>query len=158
MLIPQAPLQLIHALHAQPDLLGSSLGCRLSAFYAARTLSDLPMDFTLPTAFFLIVYFMGGLRYNAAAFFGMYGVTLLTMLVAQVWRAGLAAGQGTGRAAGDGAGCQSLPCLGRCRRGAAPHPRSPSPLRPTTLACRAWACCWASSPWCPRPRRPWPPW
>lgn len=56
---------------------------RLSAFYAARTLSDLPMDFTLPTAFFLIVYFMGGLRYNAAAFFGMYGVTLLTMLVAQ---------------------------------------------------------------------------
>ncbi|KAI3436788.1 hypothetical protein D9Q98_006199 [Chlorella vulgaris] len=56
---------------------------RLSAFYAARTLSDVPSDFTLPTAFFLVVYMMGGLRYNAAAFFGMYGTMLLTMLVAQ---------------------------------------------------------------------------
>jgi hypothetical protein len=58
--------------------------CRLSAFYLARTLSDLPMDFALPTVLIIIVYFMGGLRYNALAFFGIYGVALLCMLVAQV--------------------------------------------------------------------------
>lgn len=29
---------------------------------------------------------MGGLRYNAAAFFGFYGTNLLAMLVAQVGR------------------------------------------------------------------------
>ncbi len=37
-----------------------------------------------PQGFFIIVYFMGGLRYNAGAFFGSYGTMLLTMLVAQV--------------------------------------------------------------------------
>ena len=58
--------------------------CRLSAFYLARSLSDLPMDFAMPTALIIIVYFMGGLRYNALAFFGIYGVALLSMLVAQV--------------------------------------------------------------------------
>ena len=42
------------------------------------------MDFALPTVLIIIVYFMGGLRYNALAFFGIYGVALLSMLVAQV--------------------------------------------------------------------------
>ena len=36
---------------------------RLSAFYFARTASDLPIDCTIPTIFIIIVYFMGGLRY-----------------------------------------------------------------------------------------------
>jgi hypothetical protein len=42
--------------------------------------------------FFIIVYFMGGLRYNAGAFFGSYGTMLLTMLVAQVGVGGGCAG------------------------------------------------------------------
>ena len=36
---------------------------RLSAFYFARTASDLPIDCTIPTFFIIIVYFMGGLRW-----------------------------------------------------------------------------------------------
>ena len=56
---------------------------RLSAFYLARLLSDFPMDLTIPTGFIIIVYFMAGLRYNALAFFGMYGTLLLSMFVAQ---------------------------------------------------------------------------
>ncbi|KAL4457859.1 hypothetical protein ABPG75_012724 [Micractinium tetrahymenae] len=56
---------------------------RLSAFFFARTLSDLPMSFALPTGFIIIVYFMAGMRYNAAAFFGVYGTCLLSILVAQ---------------------------------------------------------------------------
>lgn len=38
---------------------------RLSAFYVARTVSDLPMDCFLPSLFTWIVYFMAGLRLNA---------------------------------------------------------------------------------------------
>ena len=56
---------------------------RLSAFYLARLLSDFPMDLSIPTGFIIIVYFMAGLRYNAAAFFGIYGTLLLSMFVAQ---------------------------------------------------------------------------
>jgi hypothetical protein len=56
---------------------------RLSAFYVARTLSDIPTDMSVPSMLILIVYFMAGLRYNAAAFFGIYGALLLSMLVAQ---------------------------------------------------------------------------
>lgn len=56
---------------------------RLSAFYIARTASDLPMDFAIPTAFLIIVYFMGGLRHSAAAFFANYGTVILSMFVAQ---------------------------------------------------------------------------
>lgn len=56
---------------------------RLSAFYIARSLSDFPADMTIPSGFIIIVYFMAGLRYNAAAFFGVYGTLLLSMFVAQ---------------------------------------------------------------------------
>jgi len=56
---------------------------RLSAFYVARTLSDIPTDMSVPSGLVIIVYFMAGLRYNAAAFFGIYGALLLSMLVAQ---------------------------------------------------------------------------
>lgn len=56
---------------------------RLSAFYIARVLSDFPTDMSIPSLFIIIVYFMVGLRYTAAAFFGIYGTLLLTMFVAQ---------------------------------------------------------------------------
>lgn len=54
---------------------------RLSAFYFARTASDLPMDMAIPTIFLLLVYFMGGLRYSAAAFFANFFTVILVMLV-----------------------------------------------------------------------------
>ncbi|KAL3132535.1 hypothetical protein ABBQ32_009078 [Trebouxia sp. C0010 RCD-2024] len=56
---------------------------RLSAFYFARTASDLPMDMAIPTLFLLLVYFMGHLRYTAAAFFANFFTVILVMLVAQ---------------------------------------------------------------------------
>lgn len=56
---------------------------RLSAFYFARTASDLPMDMAIPTLFLLLVYFMGHLRYTAAAFFANFSTVILVMLVAQ---------------------------------------------------------------------------
>lgn len=56
---------------------------RLSAFYIARTASDLPMDFAIPALFLVIIYFMGGLRYSAAAFFSNFFANMLCMLVAQ---------------------------------------------------------------------------
>ena len=54
---------------------------RLSAFYFARTASDLPMDMAIPTLFLLLVYFMGHLRYTAAAFFANFFTIILVMLV-----------------------------------------------------------------------------
>ncbi len=54
---------------------------RLSAFYFARTASDLPMDMAIPTLFLLLVYFMGHLRYTAAAFFANFFTVILIMLV-----------------------------------------------------------------------------
>ena len=54
---------------------------RLSAFYFARTASDLPMDMAIPTLFLLLVYFMGHLRYTAAAFFSNFFTVILVMLV-----------------------------------------------------------------------------
>ncbi len=54
---------------------------RLSAFYFARMASDLPMDFAIPTIFLILIYFMGGLRYNAAAFFSNFFTVMLVALV-----------------------------------------------------------------------------
>ena len=42
---------------------------KLSAFYFARTSSDMPMDLVIPTVFILIVYFMSGLRTDNAKYF-----------------------------------------------------------------------------------------
>ncbi|EIE25035.1 P-loop containing nucleoside triphosphate hydrolase protein [Coccomyxa subellipsoidea C-169] len=56
---------------------------RLSAFYFARTASDLPMDFAVPTIFIVIIYFMAHLRYTAEAFFGNFFTVILMGLVAQ---------------------------------------------------------------------------
>ncbi|KXZ52591.1 hypothetical protein GPECTOR_9g636 [Gonium pectorale] len=56
---------------------------RLSAFYAARTLSDLPMDCLLPSLFTWIVYWMSGLRIDAGAFFACWSSVILLVLTAQ---------------------------------------------------------------------------
>ncbi|KAK9826122.1 hypothetical protein WJX81_005488 [Elliptochloris bilobata] len=56
---------------------------RLSAFYFARTASDLPMELSLPAGYILITYFMGGLRRDAGAFFANLLGTMLVTLVAQ---------------------------------------------------------------------------
>eukprot|EP00198_Chlamydomonas_reinhardtii_P001397 XP_001690733.1 predicted protein [Chlamydomonas reinhardtii] len=56
---------------------------RLSAFYVARTVSDLPMDCFLPSLFTWIVYFMAGLRLNAGAFFANWASVILIVLTSQ---------------------------------------------------------------------------
>jgi hypothetical protein len=53
---------------------------RLSAFYFARTASDLPMELSLPAGFLVLTYFMGGLRRDAGAFFANTLGTMLTTL------------------------------------------------------------------------------
>ncbi len=70
---------------------------RLSAYYAARCLADLPVEVFNTTLFVTIVYFFGGLRLAAAAFFGNLLAMLLIVLVAQVIEWG---GRGTAGAAG----------------------------------------------------------
>lgn len=56
---------------------------RVSAFYLSSALSDLPMDCALPCLFVIIIYFMGGLRLTAGAFFANLFGLVLNVLVAQ---------------------------------------------------------------------------
>ena len=56
---------------------------RLSAFYFARTASDVPMEVTIPTVFIVIIYFMAGLRLSAWAFVANWASVTLCLLVAQ---------------------------------------------------------------------------
>ncbi|GLC39402.1 hypothetical protein PLESTM_000892900 [Pleodorina starrii] len=56
---------------------------RLSAYYLARTLSDLPMDCFLPSLFVWIIYWMAGLRLDAGAFFAHWASILLIVLTSQ---------------------------------------------------------------------------
>ncbi|XP_011042541.1 PREDICTED: ABC transporter G family member 22 isoform X2 [Populus euphratica] len=58
---------------------------RLSAYFLARTTSDLPLDLILPVLFLLVVYFMAGLRLSAAPFF----LTVLTVFLCIVAAQGL---------------------------------------------------------------------
>ncbi|KAL9235952.1 hypothetical protein vseg_010670 [Gypsophila vaccaria] len=58
---------------------------RLSAYFLARTTSDLPLDLVLPLLFLLVVYFMAGLRLDAGTFF----YTLLTVFLCIVAAQGL---------------------------------------------------------------------
>uniref|UniRef100_A0A6N2MTT3 sucrose-phosphate phosphatase n=1 Tax=Salix viminalis TaxID=40686 RepID=A0A6N2MTT3_SALVM len=58
---------------------------RLSAYFLARTTSDLPLDLILPVLFLLVVYFMAGLRMSAASFF----LTMLTVFLSIVAAQGL---------------------------------------------------------------------
>ncbi|CAI5481441.1 unnamed protein product [Closterium sp. Yama58-4] len=56
---------------------------RLSAYYLSRQLSDLPMEWLLPTLFLLISYFMASLKLTAGAFFGLLFSTYLIVTTAQ---------------------------------------------------------------------------
>ncbi|GAB4832122.1 hypothetical protein Ancab_006141 [Ancistrocladus abbreviatus] len=58
---------------------------KLSAYFAARNISDLPLDLLLLTMFMLIVYFMVGLKLSFAAF----SLTLLTVSLSIVAAQGL---------------------------------------------------------------------
>ncbi|GLI63140.1 hypothetical protein VaNZ11_006048 [Volvox africanus] len=56
---------------------------RLSAYYLARTASDLPMDCFLPSLFVWIIYWMTGLRIHPGAFFAHWASVLLIVLTSQ---------------------------------------------------------------------------
>ncbi|KMT11590.1 hypothetical protein BVRB_5g109050 [Beta vulgaris subsp. vulgaris] len=58
---------------------------RLSAYFLARTTSDLPLDLVLPVLFLLVVYFMAGLRLDAGTFF----LTVLTVFLCIIAAQGL---------------------------------------------------------------------
>jgi len=57
---------------------------RLSAYFLARTMSDLPLDLILSVLFLLVVYFMAGLRLSAASFFLTILTVFLCIIAAQV--------------------------------------------------------------------------
>ncbi|KAK6134011.1 hypothetical protein DH2020_032253 [Rehmannia glutinosa] len=56
---------------------------RLSSYYIARTIGDLPMELVLPTIFVTIAYWMGGLKPSLVTFLLTLSVVLLNVLVAQ---------------------------------------------------------------------------
>lgn len=56
---------------------------RLSSYFAARMVADLPMELILPVIFISITYWMGGLKPAAANFFINLAVMLLSVLVSQ---------------------------------------------------------------------------
>ncbi|KAI3991336.1 hypothetical protein MKX01_034655 [Papaver californicum] len=58
---------------------------KLSAYFIARTTSDLPLDLFLPVLFLLVVYFMAGLRLSVGPFF----LTMLTLFLSIVAAQGL---------------------------------------------------------------------
>ncbi|XP_076921335.1 ABC transporter G family member 14-like isoform X2 [Bidens hawaiensis] len=56
---------------------------RLSSYFLARTIGDLPLELALPTAFTFILYWMGGLKADPATFVLSLLVVLYNVLVAQ---------------------------------------------------------------------------
>ena len=56
---------------------------QVSSFYWARMLSDIPIDCSLPSVLIVLVYWMGGLRSTASAFFSNWAAIILLLLVAQ---------------------------------------------------------------------------
>ncbi|XP_010917903.1 ABC transporter G family member 22 [Elaeis guineensis] len=56
---------------------------RLSAYFMARTTSDLPLDLFLPIIFLIIVYFMAGLRQSIEPFFLSMLIVFLSIIAAQ---------------------------------------------------------------------------
>ncbi|XP_068650319.1 ABC transporter G family member 22-like [Aristolochia californica] len=56
---------------------------RMSAYFLARTTSDVPLDLILPVLFLLIVYFMATLKMNATTFFLTLLVVFLSIVAAQ---------------------------------------------------------------------------
>ncbi|KAK7400506.1 hypothetical protein VNO78_11715 [Psophocarpus tetragonolobus] len=61
----------------------SSYMYRLSSYFIASTLVDLPLQLALPTLFVIITYWMGGLKASASIFFETLAVALLYALVSQ---------------------------------------------------------------------------
>ena len=61
----------------------SSGSYHLSAYYIAKTVSELPLLVILPTIFIIIVYWSAGLN-GAASFFWSWFILLLSGLAAQV--------------------------------------------------------------------------
>jgi len=57
---------------------------KLSAYFLARTTSDLPLDLFLPVIFMVIVYFMAGLKATATHFFLGVLTVFLSIIAAQV--------------------------------------------------------------------------
>ncbi|KAM3230567.1 hypothetical protein ACQJBY_061004 [Aegilops geniculata] len=56
---------------------------KLSAYFLARTTSDLPLDLFLPVIFMVIVYFMAGLKASAMRFFLSMLTVFLSIIAAQ---------------------------------------------------------------------------
>ncbi|KAL5572991.1 hypothetical protein UlMin_022588 [Ulmus minor] len=56
---------------------------RLSSYFIARTVGDLPMELILPTVFVIISYWMAGLRASASSFLIALVAILLCVLVSQ---------------------------------------------------------------------------
>lgn len=56
---------------------------RLSSYFLARTIGDLPLELALPTAFTFIVYWMGGLKPDSFTFILSLLIVLYSVLVAQ---------------------------------------------------------------------------
>ncbi|KAL6988166.1 ABC transporter G member 22 [Sarracenia purpurea var. burkii] len=56
---------------------------RLSAYFMARTTSDLPLDLLLPVLFLVVIYFMAGLRKSAGPFFLTVVSVFLCIVAAQ---------------------------------------------------------------------------
>ncbi|KAJ4970250.1 hypothetical protein NE237_003349 [Protea cynaroides] len=56
---------------------------KLSAYFIARTTSDLPLDLFLPIVFLLVVYFMAGLRLSVGPFFLSMLTVFLCIIAAQ---------------------------------------------------------------------------
>lgn len=57
---------------------------KLSAYFMARTTSDLPLDLILPILFMLIVYFMAGLKLSPGPFFLSLVIVFLDIIAAEV--------------------------------------------------------------------------
>lgn len=57
---------------------------RISAYFLARTSSDIPLDLLLPVLFLVVVYFMAGLRKSAGPFFLTMLTVFLCIVAAQV--------------------------------------------------------------------------
>lgn len=56
---------------------------RMSAYFLARTSSDVPLDLLLPVLFLVVVYFMAGLRKSAGTFFLTIVTVFLCIVAAQ---------------------------------------------------------------------------
>ncbi|KAK6925676.1 ABC transporter-like, ATP-binding domain [Dillenia turbinata] len=56
---------------------------RLSSYFLARTVGDLPLDLALPTAFVFIIYWMGGLKPDPITFILSLLIVLYSVLVSQ---------------------------------------------------------------------------